>query len=67
MAGMMGLSLILGLMAVLGGSWLTSDEFMGDEVDDSVEITYGLNALNIEQSDADCRDEMVEMIEEVYT
>ena len=67
MAGMMGLSLILGLMAVLGGSWLTSDEFMGDEVDDSVEITYGLNALNIEDPDADCSDEMIEMLEEIYT
>ena len=67
MAGMMGLSLILGLMAVLGGSWLTSDEFMGDEVDDSVEITYGLNALNIEDPDADCNDEMIEQLEEIYT
>ncbi|MBT7244369.1 MAG: hypothetical protein HN874_02840 [Euryarchaeota archaeon] len=67
MAGMMGLSLILGLMAVLGGSWLTSDEFMGEEVDGSVEITYGLNALNIEDPDADCSDEMIEMLEEVYT
>ena len=67
MAGMMGLSLILGLMAVLGGSWLTSDEFMGEEVDDEVDITYGLNALNIEDPDADCSDEMIEQLEEIYT
>jgi hypothetical protein len=67
MAGMMGLSLILGLMAVLGGSWLTSDEFMGEELEGDAEVTYGLNALNIVSPDADCSDEMVEFVEEAYT
>ena len=67
MAGMMGLSLVLGLMAVLGGSWLTSDEFMGEEVEDEVEVTYGLNALHIEDPEAECEDDLVEMLEEFYT
>jgi hypothetical protein len=67
MAGMMGLSLILGVMAVLGGSWLTSDEFMGEEVEGDVEVTYGLNALNINDPGADCVDEETDQIEEIYT
>ena len=67
MAGMMGLSLILGLMAVMGGSWLTSDEFMGNEVQDSTEVTYGLNALNIEDSDGDCDEDLADAVEEAYT
>jgi len=67
MAGMMGLSLILGLMAVMGGSWLTSDEFMGEKVDDEMEVTYGLNAMNLVVSDDDCSKESVEFVEETYS
>jgi hypothetical protein len=67
MAGMMGLSLILGLMAVMGGSWLTSDEFMGEEVEGDMEITYGLNAMNIDDPEGECDDEIVEFVEEMYT
>ena len=66
MAGMMALSLILGVMAVLGGSWLTSDEFMGEEMDDDDEVTYGLNALNIVAPDANCDDDTVDGMEEFY-
>ena len=67
MAGMMGLSLVLGLMAVLGGSWLTSDEFMGEEVDGDTEVTYGLNAMHIEDPDGDCDDDTADAVEDVYT
>ena len=68
MAGMMGLSLILGLMAVLGSSWLTSDEFLGNEVDEETEITYGLNALYIvDDSAVGACDAMKTGVESMYT
>lgn len=49
MAGMMGLSLILGIMAVLGGAWLQAG---GEEADLMEEMgqtqTTGLNTMNVE-------------------
>ena len=56
MAGMVVLSLVLGLLAVLGSSWMTASE-------DGMEANYGLNeaeikmgelSMSAEYSDADC-------------
>ena len=56
MAGMVVLSLVLGLLAVLGSSWMTASE-------DGMEANYGLNeaevkalgmTMSVEYSDADC-------------
>ncbi|MGB0802385.1 MAG: hypothetical protein ACPGSV_05200, partial [Candidatus Poseidoniaceae archaeon] len=49
MAGMMGLSLILGIMAVLGGAWLQAG---GEDAELMEEMgqtqTTGLNTMNVE-------------------
>ena len=59
MAGMVVLSLVLGLLAVLGSSWMTASE-------DGMEANYGLNGAEIEMgsmsievdyADADCDDD----------
>ena len=59
MAGMVVLSLVLGLLAVLGSSWMTAEE-------DGMEANYGLNGAEIEMlgmsievdyADADCDDD----------
>jgi hypothetical protein len=43
MAGMMAVSLILGIIGVLGDAWLVSED---DEMDmDGLEVTYGLNNM----------------------
>lgn len=45
----MGLCLILGILAALGGSWITSDEWLGGDFNDSVnpEVTYALNSMTL--------------------
>ena len=59
MAGMVVLSLVLGLLAVLGSSWMTASE-------EGMEANYGLNeaevealgmTLSVEYGDADCDDD----------
>ena len=49
LSGMMGLCLILGILAALGGSWITSDEWLEIEFNDSVnlETTYALNSMTL--------------------
>ena len=69
MSGMMALCLILGLLAALGGSWLTSDEFMGNEIDeDEFEVSFGLNAQHISSIDgkAECDSDTVKGMEAMY-
>ena len=52
LSGMMGLCLLLGILAALGSSWLTSDEFLGEEVEeDEAEVSYSLTALHVEGLD----------------
>ena len=68
LSGMMGLCLLLGILAALGGSWLTSDEFMGEEIDeDEAEVSYSLSALHINGIDDEgCDSDDTKLTEKYY-
>jgi hypothetical protein len=58
MAGMMAVSLILGIIGVLGDAWLVSED---DEMDmDGLEVTYGLNNMALTYDLTELVDGMME-------
>ena len=58
MAGMMAISLILGIIGVLGDAWLDSED---DEIEmDGLEVTYGLNNMAINYDLTELMDGMME-------
>ena len=68
LSGMMGLCLLLGILAALGGSWLTSDEWMGEEIPDELdgETTYALNSMTLTWDAGDECSDQVKDFEKQY-
>ena len=46
MAGMMAVSLVLGILGVLGNAWLHA-EYEDDETVDGMSVSYGLNDMTV--------------------